>query len=249
MNVEKLIRSAGFSLVRQRKHRVYHHPGLNKTLVTASTPSDRNAERNTVAQLARLVGVSKRELLHHTQRRKHREHSVLSTVAPVSVPKPQLLEGAPESPSVNPVPLTRAERNLLKRWEKHEAHKRIKFQKQRQRLQFVVSNAQDAFTSAIQNLTPETDAVEELHHNIAISLLLAVRTIGYHDAEVMISECRIQTAIQYLMVVRAGHWYLDYVGGSVNDCPKWKMLGYAEVEVFGALRVHNKGEMFWIAED
>lgn len=248
MNVEKIIRSAGFSLVRQRKHRVYYHAGLNKTLVTASTPSDRNAEHHAVAQLARLVGTSKRELLQRTPRRRRRVRAVLPTIAPVAVTQPQAV-AASVAPDAAVAPLTRAQRNLLKRWEKHEEHKRIKLQKQRQLLQFVVNNAHDMFTVAIQDLVPDTDAVEEVHHNIALGLFQAVRTIGYHNAEIMISECRIQTAIQYLMLVRAGRWYLDYVGGTVNDSPKWRMLSYAEVEVFGALRVHNEGEMFWIAED
>lgn len=248
MNVEKIIRSAGFSLVRQRKHRVYYHAGLNKTLVTASTPSDRNAVHHTVAQLARLMGTTKRELLQRTLRRKRRARPVHPTIAPVAVTQPQVVT-TPVAPTAPVARLTRAQRNLLKQWEKHEAHKRIKLQKQRERLQFVVNNAHDMFTSAIQDLVPDTDAVEEVHHNIALGLFLAVRTIGYHDAEVMVSECLIQTAIQYLMVVRAGRWYLDYVGGTVNDRPNWKMFSYAEVEVFGTLRVYNEGETFWIAED
>jgi len=246
MNVEKLIRRAGFSLVRQRKHRVYYHAGLNKTLVTASTPSDRNAEHHTVAQLARLMGTTKRELLQQTPRCKRRVRPAHTTIAPVTQPQVVTTPVAQMAPVAA---LTRAQLNLLKRWEKHEVHKRIKFQKQRQRLQFVIDNAHDMFTSAIQGLVPDTDAVEEVHHNIAIGLFLAVRSIGYHDAEVMISECRIQTAVQYLMVVRAGRWYLDYVGGTLNDRPNWKMFSYAEVEVFGTLRVYNEGETFWIAED
>src|SRR5579864_2819179 len=87
MNVEKIIRSAGFSLVRQRKHRVYYHAGLNKTLVTASTPSDRNAEHHTVAQLARLVGTSKRQLLKRTLRRKRRVRPAHTTIDPVTQPQ------------------------------------------------------------------------------------------------------------------------------------------------------------------
>jgi predicted RNA binding protein YcfA (HicA-like mRNA interferase family) len=61
VNVERVLVEQGFNLVRQRKHRVYRRCD-GKTFVMASTPSDRRASQNSLSNLARLLGIPRREL-------------------------------------------------------------------------------------------------------------------------------------------------------------------------------------------
>jgi predicted RNA binding protein YcfA (HicA-like mRNA interferase family) len=62
--IEELLDDNGFYLAREKNHRIFKRPdGL--TVVLAKSPSDHRAYLNQVAQLARVLGKRKQELLVH----------------------------------------------------------------------------------------------------------------------------------------------------------------------------------------
>ena len=134
MNLDDIIRSAGFELARQRKHKIYKSAKLGKTLVVASTPGDHRAGENTLAQLARLTGIRKHDLLSPPLGRKCRPPRQVATALAQVEGKPVeiVVETQPDSASEQ---LTRAEKKLLKRLGKHDIQRTVKLERQRQRLQ------------------------------------------------------------------------------------------------------------------
>lgn len=60
-SIEHALQRTGFTLARQRKHKVYKRDD-GKTFVTPSTPSDCNWEKNAIATLARMLGIRKVDL-------------------------------------------------------------------------------------------------------------------------------------------------------------------------------------------
>jgi predicted RNA binding protein YcfA (HicA-like mRNA interferase family) len=52
--LRELLRTNGFTLLRQRKHLVWRHPN-GRNFITAKTPSDRFAENNVRASLKRFL--------------------------------------------------------------------------------------------------------------------------------------------------------------------------------------------------
>jgi hypothetical protein len=62
-DIDKLAKQHGFELERTKKHRVYKSAD-GRTLVTPSTPSDKDWEQNALTDFARVVGVPRKELLH-----------------------------------------------------------------------------------------------------------------------------------------------------------------------------------------
>lgn len=102
--IERLLRSHGFGLARQRKHKVYKRED-GTTFVTASTPSDWRAERNQLATLCRVLGTDKHRLLASLERRRRRIRAERApAVPPIAVP-PSIVENVP----------TKADEKLAKR--------------------------------------------------------------------------------------------------------------------------------------
>ena len=243
MNLDAIIRSAGFQLARQRKHKVYKHAELGKTLVVASTPSDHRAGANTLAQLSRLTGIRKHDLLSPPLRRKCRPPRQVANLPAPPLPGEPVEIVEETQPESAPAPLTRAEKKLLKRLEKNDIHRQIKLERQRQRLQSVLDKCHDFFlyTMFERGAAFCEDAREELHDLVALSLYHGVKErMGFNDVELMAAEIVINQQVGNTLVVRAGSWYLDYFGGEVHDTPEWvaKLDEIAApVSVFGTLRV------------
>jgi predicted RNA binding protein YcfA (HicA-like mRNA interferase family) len=118
--VERILAEQGFSLVRQKKHRVYRD-GAGRTLVTASTPSDWRSERNILRNLSRVVGLSKRELLEQKRTKPTPVAVTPVAVAPVVEAFAPVVETAiPTAATPTPTCDLRLQREL-KRLEKREA--------------------------------------------------------------------------------------------------------------------------------
>jgi hypothetical protein len=121
MNIEAIIRAAGFKLARQRKHRVYRD-GDGRILVTASTPSDRRFRQQVLAQLCRVTGTRKHELLAPRKKKRGARRREPEITAPetADVQVTQAVAATPANPVPAPLPraLTRSERKLLKRMQK-----------------------------------------------------------------------------------------------------------------------------------
>ncbi len=242
MNLDAILRSAGFRLARQRKHKVYKHAELGKTLVVASTPGDHRAGANTLAQLSRLTGIRKRDLLSPPVRRNVRPPRQVANLPaplegkPVEIVQKTQLESAPP-------PMTRAEKKLLKRLEKHDIQRTVKLERQRQRLQSFVDKCHDYFlyTMFECGVAYQEDERDDLHDLVALSLYAVVKErMGFRDVELLAAEVVIDQQVGNTLVVRAGSWYLDYFGGKVHDAPEWVAELdeiTAPVSVFGTLRV------------
>ena len=112
--IERFLSNHGFDLVRQKKHKVYKR-GDGTTFVTASTPSDRRAERNQMSTLCRVLGTDKRSLLASLERRRRRKRVVTAAV-PNAAPPPIAVEKAP----------TREEKQLAKRLGRIERNRAVK---------------------------------------------------------------------------------------------------------------------------
>lgn len=251
MKLDAIIRSTGFELARQRKHKVYKHAELRKTLTVPSTPSDRRSDSKTLAQLSRLTGIRKRDLLtppvRRKRRRKHKDEA--------PPPPPQIMPAEIAQPESVPAPLTRAEKNYLKQLKKHEIHRQKKLARQRERLQPVVDKVHEFFRSQMfeRGLALPEDAREELPDRAALSLYFAVKEkMGFRDVELMAAEVVVdRRRLGQIMVVRAGCWYLDYFEGKVHDTPEWVAKfenGDTHVSVFGALRVMKEDDGISISD-
>lgn len=114
--IERLLRSHGFDLARQKKHKVYKRDD-GTTFVTASTPSDRRAEQKQLSTLCRVLGMDKRSLLASLERRRRRVRAV---IVPAAMPK----IGPPPLP-VEKSP-TREEKKLAKRLGRIERNRAAK---------------------------------------------------------------------------------------------------------------------------
>jgi predicted RNA binding protein YcfA (HicA-like mRNA interferase family) len=218
MKLDAIIRNAGFRLERQRKHKIYKHAELGETLVVASTPSDHRTGANTLAQLSRLTGIRKRELIAPPVRGARRnEHKVENLPVP---PKDPPVEIVPEVQPTAPTPMTPAERKYLKRMEKHEIQRQLKLGRQRQRLQAALDRCHEFFIHEMfeSGAVHCEDEREDLHDLTALSLYFAVKArMGFHDVELMAAEVLINQTVGNIPVVRVGCWYLDYFGGEVHD--------------------------------
>jgi predicted RNA binding protein YcfA (HicA-like mRNA interferase family) len=244
MDIEKIIREAGFLLVRQRKHKVFRHSVMNKTLVMSSTPSDVRTEHHVVAQVARLVGKRKHNLLAVKRRKRVRP---VKPEVPIALLEPML----PPIPQLHVPPVySKADLKKLRRMEKHEAQEAVKYEKQRKKLAWLVQNAHEVFEESRDS----GDGLGERHDYTVRALLEAAQHLGYHDSEIMLAEVKFyEDGVRHMNVVRAGRWYLDYMAQVVSDKTTWRMVipPYGEVgtvEVFGALRLIKDKESWWIEE-
>ena len=252
-NLDGVIRAAGFTLARQRKHRVYKNDA-GKTLVVSSTPSDCRSHHNALSQLSRLTGIRKHDLLNPRRRRSGSgAHSGSSEVAIHATLSPEAQPQAPVTVTATPElapagqqqlprlarPMSRAETNLLKRLQKHEAQKDVRHAKQRERLETMLSDIAECMYQEWKTETEITAA------DVAFTVYEIARHRGFCDCEIMVATERSTQPVQpgrELYIVRAGRWYLDLFARKVYDVTHWENE-YGTIEVFGALRVvkHEDG--------
>ena len=124
--VETHLLANGFELVRHRKHKIFRRDD-GKVFTMASTPSDWRSERNALTQLARLLGVQRRDLVYVprvTSERSERinlsVNATVESVAPEPVPNASGLSDpvpvpASAEPQIERRRLTKRERLAAKR--------------------------------------------------------------------------------------------------------------------------------------
>ncbi len=256
MNLDHIIKTAGFELVRDRKHRVYHHTELNKILVTASTPSDHRAEANIIAQVAKLTGRKKKDLLRDKRRPKSTTPSsvVIAPPPPASTvettvaapPKPIAEEGIPA-----PAPLTASERKYLRRLERHEAQRKEKKARHQKQFEYWVAAVHAHLLRLVDGhrLTLDKDKIADEYEAAAVALYLIARKAGHYEAELMVADCMRDGRNTILFIIRVGRHYLDLFSSSVHDSPRWTIDlsgSAAQVEVWGSLKVDEEGDGYVI---
>jgi len=222
------LRVHGFELVRQRKHRVYKNP-LGQTFVVASTPSDRRWSANALADLARLCGTTETDW---RPLRARRQHSRLERV--VEPPSMEALQ-LPQPPAElilapAPVPaLSRADRQRLKRWEKHESQRGAKVERRLAKLRDLAHRA--------HNLLGKGGGDRALHI-VALTMETQdrVRQLGFRNVALSMAEATLGDRRSGLAVyVRVGGRFLDILAGVVREGPTWKDGDYT-VEVWGDIQ-------------
>jgi hypothetical protein len=260
-HLDHSIRSAGFQLLRDRKHHVYHHTELNKILVTASTPSDQRAEANIIAQVAKLTGRKKKDLLGGSSNKRQPQSSQPSSVVIAPPPPAQTAETAvaalPQLIVVEalpfPPPLTAGERKYLRRLEKHESQRKEKEMRQRNKYQYWVATVHAHLLRLVDEyrLTPDKDKIADEYEAAAVALYLIARKAGHHEAELMVADCMRDGSNTTLFIVRVGRHYLDLFSASVHDTPRWPIdfgESVAKVEVWGSLKVDKEGDGYVIRD-
>jgi hypothetical protein len=260
LNLDHLIQNAGFELIRDRKHRVYHHVELNKILVTASTPSDQRAEANIIAQVAKLTGRKKRDLLGGSNKRKRKSTKpssvVIASSEPASVVETTFAdphELTVEEAITAPAPLTASERRYLRRLEKHEAQRKEKEARHRRKYQFWVATVHAHLLKLVEECrqTHNEDKIAYEYEAASVALYLIARKAGHNDAELMVADYKTDGRNSPLFIVRVGRCYLDLFSAAVHDSSRWTIaLGesVAQVEVWGSLRV-DKAEDGYVVRD
>lgn len=235
--VEAIISKAGFELLRNKNHRIYRN-AAGQNLVTAATPSDWRAGRNTLAQLSRLTGVSLRTLTVPT----HRKRIRIPAPEPIRIVASQVVpETLPAAVVVPPAPLTAAEGKLLKRMVKHEAQYVAKQAKQLERFIRLVHMLTALFDSD-EVFFENEDYESRLKFVIGTVFIHVKHSLGFQDVELMSAAVKDSQEDLGFLVVRVGTFYLDVACDTVRTGPTWTEEGFGEVEIEGGLIVREDGK-------
>ncbi len=233
-HLDQALSQHGFELVRTRKHRVYKRAD-GTTFVTSSTPSDVRWERHALADFARIVGKTKRELTSHAlPKRARRSHSRLE-------PLPQLAAVVVSLP--NPVPEVSAQdRKLLKRLERYQANREKKRIAREKKLMPYIRKANQMYLA-------EYETVPHVQFEIAQALAQAPRRLSY-DAEPVVcgivGESSVtDTAVTGFAAVRCGTYYLDFLAVKIHPAATWEVEtddGVIKVEAIISMQDLSKEE-------
>jgi hypothetical protein len=215
--IDRLLDQHGFQLARSRKHRVYKNAD-GTTFVTASTPSDWRAERNSISDFAKLLGKSIGELTAPAKpKRAARHHSRLE---PVTMPEPTPTPiGAPAPPP--DIKLERQIRMLEKRQRKYDATKAVKLAKKIERLMWFVNKAHELYVERV-----EVDR-ENAQWRVAITLTYVLRKMGDPDVEAVVCssvtdpDAVNERGVIGFAAVRVGSLYLDFLTRAIHKTGRW----------------------------
>jgi len=234
-HLDQALSQFGFALVRTRKHQVYKRAD-GTTFVTPSTPSDVRWERHALADFARIVGKTKRELtspaLPKRARRSHSRLEPLPQHAPVVVP--DLPNSVPE--------MSAQDRKLLKRLERYQANREKKrIAREKKLMPYIVR--------AHQMHLAEYETVPHVQFEIAQALAQALRRLSY-DAEPVVcgivGESSVtDTAVTGFAVVRCGTYYLDFLAVKIHPAATWEVEtddGVIKVEAIISMQDLSKEE-------
>ena len=188
-HIDQALSQHGFELVRTRKHRVYKRAD-GTTFVTPSTPSDVRWERHALADFARIVGKTKRELTSHAlPKRARRRHSRLEPL-----PQPAILAPVAVADFPNPVPeLSAQDRKLLKRLERYQANREKKRIAREKKLMPYITKAHQMYLA-------EYETVPHVQFKIAQALAESLRRLSY-DAEPVICGVVGESSVTDLLVL------------------------------------------------
>jgi hypothetical protein len=212
-HLDQALTQHGFALVRTRKHQVYKRAD-GTTFVTPSTPSDVRWERHALADFARLVGKTKRELTSPAlPKRARRRHNRLEPLPqPPSVVVPDLPSPVPE--------LSAQDRKLLKRLERYQANREKKRIAREKKLMPYITKAHQMYLA-------EYKTVPHVQFEIAAALAESLRRLSY-DAEAVIcglvgEETVSEDGISGFAAVRCGTYYLDFLAVKIHPAATWEV--------------------------
>jgi hypothetical protein len=215
-HLDQALTQHGFALVRTRKHQVYKRAD-GTTFVTPSTPSDVRWERPALADFARIVGKTKRELTSHAlPKRARRKHSRLEPL-----PQPAILAPVAVADFPNPVPeLSAQDRKLLKRLERYQANREKKRIAREKKLMPYITKAHQMYLA-------EYETVPHVQFKIAQALAESLRRLSY-DAEPVIcgvvGESSVtDTAVTGFAAVRCSTYYLDFLAVKIHPAATWEV--------------------------
>ncbi len=160
--IEQLLKSHGFDLARQKKHRVYKRED-GTMFVTASTPSDWRAERKQISTLCRVLGTDKRTLLAPLERRRRR-----GAVAPTSTPIVwDTLPNADRPGLSNEKVPAKQENKLAKRLDRIERNRAAKAARRAERLDLFFERPAVLFVDTGEILFSDNRGMKVLRNIIA----------------------------------------------------------------------------------
>jgi hypothetical protein len=229
--IDRLLDQHGFQLARSRKHRVYKNAD-GTTFVTASTPSDSRAERNSISDFAKLLGKSIGELTAPAKpKRAARHHSRLEPVT-MPEPTPTPIEAPAPPPDIK---LERQIRMLEKRQKKYDAAKAVKRAKKIERLTWFVTKAHEEYVKL------DNGGAKDAQWRVAITLVYALRKMGDPDVEAVVCSsvtdpnAITKTGVFGIAAVRVGSLYLDFLTKSIHETGRWAIAYDGGVDIFEAV--------------
>lgn len=230
MDLEQIIREQGFEFHRRNKHKIYKR-GDGKTFVTACTPSDRRYQANAISDLARILGVPRRELLKPKERVKN--HQPLEPLEPLASHPECLPVSIPALPTPLSRPFTKQERSKLKRWEKHWEEKRARHALLRKRLEHILTFLSNYVVEG--QLDPEEASLG----------LWAILKEEHLSPKKMAVEIKSTNGDKVLGVIpKVGPFHLSLLSNSVHAENLWKVPWIQgttlEIEVWGELEKGDK---------
>ena len=239
--LQERLAAHGFKLVRQRKHRVYKKPA-GQTFVIPSTPSDQRWSANALTDLARLCGPTEADFRPLRARRQH--YRLESIVEPRSMEALQ-----PQQPPVElvstpaPLPaLSRADRQRLKRWEKHESQRGAKVERRIAKLRDLAHRAH----ALLKNRGCRPAAAVALNieaHNRA-------RQLGFRDLALSVADATSDGhKLGVAFYLRVGGRFVDILGGVLREGPTW-IDGNNAIDIRADVRLEDleqlRGEPMYI---
>jgi hypothetical protein len=227
--LKRRLRAHGFELVRQKKHRVFRNPS-GQQFVIPSTPSDYRWSHNALADLARLCGPIEDDPRPLRAKRQHGRldpHRVEAPEAPVAEVQPE-----PPKPALE-APMSRADQQRLKRWEKHDKQRGATDVLRLAKLSDIAHRAKDLLDEM---------ASRRGNHRPGMHILRAtrdafrrVRQLGFKN--IALSAATVSSAGSEFkpiaFFVRVGDRFVDIFDGVLREGPTWKTEdGWLTVEVW-----------------
>lgn len=209
---ERLV-AHGFELVRQRKHRIYKN-AAGQTFVIPSTPSDQRWSANALADLARLCGRTETDPRPLRARRQHGRLDCIveprSTEGlPPAHPPMELISTPPPVP-----PLSRADRQRLKRWEKHESQRGAKVERRLAKLRDLAYRTHASLQNRGFHSAAAVALTIEAHHR-ALQL-------GFCDVALSVADAtRNGYKLGVAFYLRVGSCFVDVLVGVLRKGPTW----------------------------
>jgi hypothetical protein len=218
--LQNRLRAHGFKLARQNKHRVYKNASGN-IFVVPSTPSDHRWTANALADLARLCGSTETD---SRPLRARRPHGKLEAAAVESLP----MEVLPPQPAAEPIPapLSRADQQRLKRWEKHHAQRTAKLDRQREQLREVARVTFELMEDAGWEPDSVCQFTGETYNHIRYGR-------GFHDVALAVADVLVNNEKRAIAIyVRVNGWILDIFNGVLRESSTWTENEAIRIEVF-----------------
>ena len=223
--LQNSLRALGFELVRQRKHRIYKNRA-GCTFVIPSTPSDRRWSDNALADLARLCGPAETDSRRLRARRQHgrldseprRDAVVFDSSLEKGEPQPTPAAATPS--------LSRADRQRLKHWEKHESQRGAKDAWRLAKLRDLAHRAHDS-------LAKRSAERSILIVRLTVETYRRVRQLGSQDVALSVADvAKDGWDAGRSIYIRVGGRFIDIIEGVLREGQTWADAGGVTVEAW-----------------